>query len=129
MDWLGPLGLGPEAGVFRFYMYFGLGQSEAAPKNAPPWMMDGSCMDKDTFFHWGSEIGVHQTGCPQKGKTRVVCSWVLGGEAQEVVLIYKWFGVGLGILELGIGPVLFQAIHEYLALGHHKLKTLGFGFL
>jgi hypothetical protein len=95
-----------------------------------------------------SEIGVLQTGCPQQGKTRVVCSWVLGHtslgfvlftyknrpsyvswtHAQEVIKS-KWFGVGLGILELGIGPVLFQVIHEYLALGHHKLKTLGFGFL
>ncbi len=39
------------------------------------------------------------------------------------------FGVRLEILELGIGPVLFQVIQEYLAFDHHKLKTLGFGFL
>jgi hypothetical protein len=42
------------------------------------------------FFSLGSEIGVYQTGCPQKGKTRVVCSWVLGHTSLGFVLFtYK----------------------------------------
>jgi hypothetical protein len=106
MDWLGPLGLGPETGVFSFYMYFGLGQSEAAPKNAPPWMMDGSCMDKDTFFHWILKLGFIKLDALKKAKqgwcvhgcwvtlalglcflhTRTNPSYVSWTQAQEVVI-------------------------------------------